>query len=173
MSSSTEDAGAVDRIAVGRIGKPHGLHGEITVLPDTDDLDRFAVGSSFVTDTGRTLVIASVKPYRDKGLLLHFEGVRSRIEAENLRGILLTVDADTRRDLEEDEFWPDDLTGLDAVAPDGSALGVVDRIEFGPGQDRLVVKTPLGVEVEVPFVSAIVGDPANGQIVIDAPEGLF
>ncbi|MCH7585391.1 MAG: 16S rRNA processing protein RimM [Acidobacteria bacterium] len=173
MSSSTEDAGAVDRIAVGRIGKPHGLHGEITVLPDTDDLDRFAVGSSFVTDTGRTLVIASVKPYRDKGLLLHFEGVRSRIEAENLRGILLTVDADTRRDLEEDEFWPDDLTGLDAVAPDGSVLGVVDRIEFGPGQDRLVVKTPLGVEVEVPFVSAIVGDPANGQIVIDAPEGLF
>lgn len=173
MSSSTEDAGAVDRIAVGRIGKPHGLHGEITVLPDTDDLDRFAVGSSFVTDTGRTLVIASVKPYRDKGLLLHFEGVRSRIEAENLRGILLTVDADTRRDLEEDEFWPDDLTGLDAVAPDGSVLGIVDRIEFGPGQDRLVVKTPLGVEVEVPFVSAIVGDPANGQIVIDAPEGLF
>lgn len=126
-----------------------------------------------MTDTGRTLVIASVKPYRDKGLLLHFEGVRSRIEAENLRGILLTVDADTRRDLEEDEFWPDDLTGLDAVAPDGSVLGVVDRIEFGPGQDRLVVKTPLGVEVEVPFVSAIVGDPANGQIVIDAPEGLF
>lgn len=173
MSSSTEDAGAVDRIAVGRIGKPHGLHGEITVLPDTDDLDRFAVGSSFVTDTGRTLVIASVKPYRDKGLLLHFEGVRSRIEAENLRGILLTVDADTRRDLEEDEFWPDDLTGLDAVAPDGSVLGVVDRIEFGPGQDRLVVKTPLGVEVEVPFVSAIVGDPANGRIVIDAPDGLF
>lgn len=173
MSSSTEDAGAVERIAVGRIGKPHGLHGEITFLPDTDDLARFAVGSSFVTDTGRTLVIRSVKPYRDRGLLLHFEGVRSRIEAENLRGLLLTVDSATRRDLEDDEFWPDDLAGLEAVAPDGSVLGVVDRVEFGPGQDRLVVKTPLGVDVEVPFVSAIVGDPVDGRIVIDPPEGLF
>jgi 16S rRNA processing protein RimM len=173
MSSSTEDAGAVERIAVGRIGKPHGLHGEITLLPDTDDLVRFAVGSSFVTDTGRTLVVGSVKPYRDKGLLLHFEGVRSRVEAENLRGLSLTVDPATRRDLDDDEFWPDDLAGLEAVTPDGSVLGVVDRIEFGPGQDRLVVKTMLGVEVEVPFVSAIVGDPIGGQIIIDAPDGLF
>lgn len=126
-----------------------------------------------MTDTGRDLIVASVKPYRDRGLLLHFEGIRSRIEAENLRGLLLTVDAGTRRDLEDDEFWPDDLAGLEAVAPDDSVLGVVDRIEFGPGQDRLVVKTPAGVEVEVPFVSAIVGDPENGQIVIDAPPGLF
>ena len=173
MSSSTEDAGAVERIAVGRIGKPHGLHGEITLLPDTDDLARFAVGSSFVTDTGRTLVIGSVKPYRERGLLLHFEGVRSRIEAENLRGLLLMVDAATRRDLEDDEFWPEDLVGLEAVGPDGSVLGVVDRIEFGSGQDRLVVKTPLGVDVEVPFVSAIVGDPVDGRIAIDPPEGLF
>ncbi len=173
MSSSTEDAGAVERIPVGRIGKPHGLHGEITLLPDTDDLVRFGVGSSFVTDTGRTLVVVSVKPYRDKGLLLRFEGVRSRIEAENLRGLLLTVDSATRRDLDDDEFWPDDLTGLEAVAPDGSVLGVVDRIEFGPGQDRLVVATPEGTEVLVPFVSAIVGDPTGGRIIIDAPDGLF
>jgi len=172
LSSST-DGGTGGPIAVGRIGKPHGLGGEITFVPDTDDLNRFAVGSVFVTDTGRALAIAAVKPHRDKGLLVRFEGVRSRAEAERLRGLLLTVDPTSRRDLDDHEFWPDELVGLQAVAPDGAVLGTVGGIEFGAGQDRLVVVTPEATEVLVPFVSAIVGDPVDGRIVVDAPDGLF
>jgi 16S rRNA processing protein RimM len=167
LSSST------DRIVVGRIGKPHGLNGEVTVLPDTDDPERFVAGSSFVTDTGRALSVVSAKQFRDKGLIVLFEGFSRRDAAETLRGQMLTVDPEARRRLDDDEFWPADLVGLVAVTPQGEALGVVDRLEFGPGQDRLVVVTPDEREVLVPFVSDIVADPADGEIVIDAPEGLF
>ena len=126
-----------------------------------------------MTDTGVDLVINAAKPYRDKGLVIGFDGIRTRSDAERLRGLVLTVDATDRRDLSVDEFWPDELVGLSAVSPDGSTLGVVDRVEQGPGQARLVITTPASLEVLVPFVAAIVGDPVDGQIVIDAPEGLF
>ncbi len=143
------------------------------MLPDSDDPARFAVGSNFLTETGADLVIAAVRPYRDKGLIVRFEGVRRRWQAETLRGRLLTVGFVDRRDLDVGEFWPDELAGLEAVTPEGTVLGTVDRLEFGPAQNRLVVVTAAGAEVQVPFVSALVGDPVDGRIVIDAPEGLF
>lgn len=145
----------------------------MTVLPDSDDPERFVAGRRFVTHLGLELIIRSVKPYRDKGLLIRFEAVSSRKAAESLRGHLLTVDREEQRDLGTGEFWPEQLEGLAAVTPAGELLGTVERVEFGPGQDRLVVATPDGEEVLVPFVSEVVGDPEDGKIVIDAPEGLF
>ncbi len=143
------------------------------MLPDSDDPDRFVLGATFVTDRGRELVVRSVRAYRDRGLIIGFIGVETRPDAEALRGSVLTIDAEARRSLTAGEFWPEELEGLDAVALGGERLGRVERVEFGPGQDRLVIATPEGAEVLVPFVSAIVGDPRDGRIVIDAPEGLF
>lgn len=144
------------------------------MLPLTDDPGRFSVGASFWIDDDRELVVATVSPFRDRGLLIRFEGIETRVEAEGLRGTILTVDSSERRDLDEGEFWEHDLVGLDAVTPGGTSLGTVTRLEYGPGQDRLVVTTAEGTEVLVPFVAAFVGDPSgDGTIVIDAPEGLF
>lgn len=159
---------------MGRIGKPHGLRGESTVLPSTDAPERFAVGATFVGDDGRALVIASSAPYRDRGLLVRFDGVTTREQAERLRGVLLTIDPAERRALDDGEFWDEDLVGLIAVTPDGDRLGTVSALDHGPGQDRLVITTGDGVEVLVPFVAALVGEPQDdGTIVIDPPEGLF
>ena len=159
---------------VGRIGKPHGLHGESTVLPSIDDADVFAPGSTLTSDDGRELVVASSKPYRDRGLLIRFDGVTDRIGAEGLRGLRLTIDRADRSELGSDEFWDEDLVGRRALAPDGTELGRVIEVVHGPGQDRLAVDTGGDDPVLVPFVAAIVGEPADdGTIVIDAPEGLF
>jgi 16S rRNA processing protein RimM len=169
LSSSTDD-----RVVVGRIGKPHGLHGESTVLPSTGDAGVFAPGSILFSDDERELVVAASKPYRDRGLLLRFEGVTDRSGAEALRGLLLTIDRSERSDLDDGEFWDEDLVGCCTVDPDGAALGTVIEVVHGPGQDRLVVETGAGEQVLVPFVAAIVGEPTDdGTIVIDAPEGLF
>lgn len=168
MSSSTDRT-----VPVGRIGRPHGVKGEVTVLPDTDDPQRFAVGASFTIGDDRSLTIRSVSTYRDRGLIVGFEGVTDRNAAERLRGSILSVPIAERRTLEDDEFWPEDLVGLPAVDPAGNALGTVSGIEFGSAHDWVVVTTPAGVDVLVPFVSAIVGEVAGGQIVIDAPEDLF
>ena len=161
------------RIRLGRIGRPHGVRGEVTVVLETDDRSRFAPGSRLVSTEGTEFVVAGAHPYRDRGLVVAFEGVSDRTTAETLRGTVLWGDAADRRSLEPGEFWPDDLTGLVAVAPDGGVLGTVSGIDFGVGQDRLVVITPTGSTVLVPFVSALVGDPQDGKIEIRDPGGLF
>jgi 16S rRNA processing protein RimM len=118
----------------------------------------------------RELVVAAARPFRDRGLVVAFEGITGREAAEALRGTVLRLDEVP--ELGEGEYWPEDLIGLHARLPDGSPLGEVAAVVRGP-QDRLVIETASGSRVEVPFVSDLVSDPEDGGIVIDPPAGLF
>ncbi len=160
-------------MTVGRIGRPHGVRGAVTVLVTADDRSPFVPGTTMTADDGRRLVVASASPYRDRGMLVVFEGVTDRAGAEALRGLVVAIPASARRDLDDGEFWPDDLVGLTAVSPAGDELGVVTGVDLGPGQDRIVVTTPGGIEVLVPFVADLVGDPDDGRIEVRDPGGLF
>lgn len=142
------------------------------MLPESGDGGDF--GRSTLLSAGeRDLEVRSARPYRDRGLIVAFAGITDRNAAESLRGLLLTRNSGERRALEEGEFWSSSLVGLEAVSPAGILLGRVAEVVSGGLQDRLVVVTPSGEEVQVPFVEEIVGDPHDGRLVIDAPEGLF
>jgi 16S rRNA processing protein RimM len=148
------------------------VRGEVTVLLEADDAGDFRRGA--VLRAGeRELEVRSARPYRNRGLIVGFAGFADRNTAEALRSLVLTRDAADRRSLDEGEFWSSSLVGLEAVTPAGAMLGRVAEVITGGFQDRLVVATPSGEEVQVPFVEEIVGDPEGGRIVIDAPEGLF
>jgi len=144
------------------------LYGDITIVPV--DPRWFQPGCTLWSEDA-TFVVASSRANRDRGMIVRFEGVADRPGAEALRGIELTADA-SELALDDGEFWPDDLIGLSAVDPAGSPLGSVVGIVYGP-QDRLVVETPDGIRVEVPFMGDLVSDPRDGTIVIDAPGGMF
>jgi len=105
-------------------------------------------------------------------MVVAFEGITDRTGAETLRGVVLTGEMANRPDLDDGEYWPEDLIGLDVVDVSGAALGSVAAIAYGP-QDRLVVETPSGRRVEVPFVEGLVGDPEHGRITVDPPGGMF
>jgi 16S rRNA processing protein RimM len=148
------------------------VRGEVTVLPAADDRGDFRRGA--VLRAGeRDLEVRSARPHRDRGLIVGFAGIDDRNTAEGLRGALLTGETTGRRHLEHGEFWSAALVGLPAVNPAGAVLGQVSRVVVGAFQDRLVITTPSGAEVEVPFVEEIVADPGEGRIVIDPPAGLF
>ncbi len=148
------------------------MRGEVTVLPESGDAGDF--GRGVLLRAGeRDLEVRSARPYRDRGLIVAFAGIADRNAAEALRGLELTRDGAERRSLDEGEYWSAALVGLEAVSPAGEVLGRVAEVVSGGFQDRLVVVTPSGEEVQVPFVEEIVGDPEGGRIVIDAPEGLF
>jgi 16S rRNA processing protein RimM len=86
----------------------------------------------------------------------------------------LFIDPAERRDLDPDEFWPDELVGLSARSENGDLLGeVVDVIE-GPAQFRLVIQSPSGT-FEVPFVAALVPqvDLEAGSLVLADIPGLI
>lgn len=171
-------------VVIARIGKPHGLRGEVTVQLHTDQPERrFVDGAVLATqaDAGtgvpRTLTVRSTRVHQGVWLLA-FEEIPDRTGAEGLRGTRLVIDADdatVAADDDEDTFAEDDLVGLAAVDPAGALLGEVVGLQLGAAQDRLVVRLTDGREGLVPFVAALVPevDVAGGRVVLDAPPGLF
>jgi 16S rRNA processing protein RimM len=174
---TAEPAPAVpdELIVVGRIGRPQGIKGEVTVEVRTDDPDdRFAAGRVLLTDTG-TLTVEGSR-MQGKYLVVAFAGVHDRNGAEALRDTLLSLRvADLPPLAEEDEYYDTQLIGLTAVLADGAALGEVTDVLHLPGGDVLVVRRPHGAEALVPFVRAIVPtvDLAGRSLVVDPPEGLL
>ncbi|MGH3864627.1 MAG: ribosome maturation factor RimM [Pseudonocardiaceae bacterium] len=160
---------------IGRIGRPHGLRGEVTVQVRTDFPEqRFTADAQLHGDTGRVLTVETVRPHGE-ALLVRFAGVADRDSAAELCGLLLTVDATTLPDLDDpDEFYDHQLEGLAVVRSDGAALGTVREVVHAPASDLLVLETERG-EALVPFVRAIVleVDLAGGRVVLDPPDGLL
>jgi 16S rRNA processing protein RimM len=166
------------QLVVGRIGRAHGVRGEVAVEVRTDDPDRrFAEGSRLETDPAERGPLTVERARWHSGrMLVAFAGVSDRGAAEALRGTLLVVDSATCEDVADpDEFWDHDLVDLLVTDPDGTDLGRVSEVVHLPAQDVLVVERSGGGEVLVPFVAAIVPvvDVAGGRVVVDAPEGLF
>jgi 16S rRNA processing protein RimM len=174
------------RLVVARIGRAHGLRGEVTVELHTDAPgERFYAGAQlFVTDGARhrELVAAgrpttlTVRTARDHNsvLLLGFDEVPDRTAAEALRDAMLECDVPDDSD-EPDAWYDHQLVGLAVHDPDGAVLGEIVAVEHRAAQDLLVVRRPTGQERMVPFVAAIVPevDVAGGRVVVAAPRGLL
>jgi 16S rRNA processing protein RimM len=163
-------------VVVGRIGRPHGVRGEVTVEVRTDDPDlRFTAGAVLRTDPADRGPVTIARVHWHSGtLLLRLEGVDSREDAEALRNTELLVDVAALPPLEDpDVYYDHQLVGLTARLPDGSSLGEVTEVRH-EAQDLLVVRSE-AAEHLVPFVAAIVPavDVAAGFLVVDPPEGLL
>jgi 16S rRNA processing protein RimM len=168
---------STDTVVVGRIGRPHGVRGEVTVEVRTDDPDlRFVPGAVLRTDPPERgpITIAGVH-WHSGTLLLRLEGVDSREAAEAVRNTELVVPVAELPEIEDpDSYYDHQLVGLTARLPDDAVLGEVTAI-LHEAQDLLVVRRVEGGEVLIPFVSAIVPtvDLAGGFVVVDPPEGLL
>jgi 16S rRNA processing protein RimM len=162
-------------VTVGRVGRPHGLRGDVTVAVTTDDPDaRFAPGAVLQSDRG-PLTIAT---RRRSGslLLLRFDGDDDRDAAEALRGTELRVSAETLPEVDvPDEFYDHPLVGLAVRHADGRSLGEVVNVWHPPASPVLLVRRPDGSEEAVPFVRALVPtvDLAGGFLVVEPPDGMF
>lgn len=175
LNSSTDPGKETpDRVTVGYVKRPHGVKGAVLVALRTDDPDRFVPGAMLGTDRAPSTVRVRAVQAHKEGVILSLVGIEDRTSAEGLRGMALLITRDERRPLGRDEFWPEDLVGLEARDPAGMRLGrVVDVVVTGV-QDRLVVDGP-DRPVEVPFVAQLVPivDLEAGYIIVNPPEGLF
>ncbi len=174
---SAEPHDPTDTVVVGRIGRPHGVRGEVTVEVRTDDPDlRFAPGAVLRTEPAdRGPITIAGRRWHREVLLLSIDGVESREAAEELRDTELHVPVAELPALEDPEdYYDHQLVGLAARLPDGTDLGTVSAVRH-EGADLLVVRRVEGGELLVPFVTAIVPtvDVAGGFLVVDPPEGLL
>jgi 16S rRNA processing protein RimM len=165
------------QVTVGRIGRPHGIRGDVVVGVRTDEPElRFAKGSRLDTDPADLgpLTVAGTK-WHSGELLVRFEGIGDRDAAGELRGTWLLVDSATIAPPQDpDEFRDADLVGLSVRTVDGTQVGTVDDV-LHSGQDVLVIKSPGGREFMVPFVKPLVPevDVPGGVLTIDPPAGLL
>lgn len=169
-------------VVVGRIGRPHGVRGEVTVDVRTDEPERrFADGSTLLAQPprGSASKLASLTVERTRwhqGILLaRFAELPDRNAAEAARGIVLRVVVPADESPEDpDEFYDHQLVGLAAYDVDGAHLGEVTRLVHGGAQDLLTIRTPDGRDALVPFVAALVPevDLAGGRVVVADRPGL-
>ena len=169
-------------VVVGRIGKPHGIRGEVTLDVRTDEPDRrFAPGTTLRAEAPAgadrrpaSLTVARAR-WHQSTLLVTFEELADRNAAEAVRGTVLhaTIGPDDMPE-DPDEYYDHQLVGLDVVDLDGTHLGQVKALVHGSAQDLLTVRTPDGRDTLVPFVSALVPevDLDAGRIVVADRPGL-
>jgi len=174
-------------VVVGRIGRPHGVHGELTVELRTDEPERrFEDGVVLGTrlpngdepagpDRPATLSVRSTRWHQSR-LLVRFGEVADRTAAEHLRGLLLVTDVDPAEVPDDpEEFYDHQLVGLQVSTTDGRPVGQVAEVVHGTGQDLLAVRTGEGREVLVPFVSQLVPvvDVVAGRLEVADRPGLL
>jgi 16S rRNA processing protein RimM len=164
-------------VVVGRIGRAHGIRGELTVEVRTDDPDeRFAAGSALRNEPEqRGPLTVSSAHWHSGRLLVSFAGVRSRDAAQALRGTVLLVEVPAQQQPDgPDEYYDHQLVGSTVVDIDGTVLGEVGEVVHLPGQDLLAVRPAEGAQFLVPFVTALVPevDVAARRVIVDLPAGL-
>jgi 16S rRNA processing protein RimM len=177
-----EDSEADIEVVVGRIGKPHGIRGEVTLDVRTDEPERrFARGTVLRAQAPAgadrrpsTLTVARAR-WHQSTLLVTFEEVPDRNAAEAIRGTVLhaTIAPDEVPE-DPEEYYDHQLVGLAVVDLDGTALGEVKSVVHGAAQDLLSVRTADDRDALVPFVSALVPevDLAAGRVVVADRPGL-
>lgn len=154
-------AGPDDLLEVGRIGRPHGVRGEVYVTLFTDLTDRLTPGSQlFCRD--RWLTVARSKAQGDRWLVM-FDEIPDRTTAERFTSA--PVSAPPIDD--PDALWVHELIGAMVVEPDGTQRGRCVAVVHNPADDLLELES--GALVPVTFVQS----NTDGVITVDVPDGLF
>lgn len=162
------------QLTVAVVAGAHGLKGHVRLAVRTDNPERrFQPGVVLDTDDPDRPELTIAEVLASSGSWrVRFEEVAGRDAAEALRGTELSIETD-EWESESDAWYDHELAGLPAVTPSGEVLGTVTAVEHGAAQDLLLVRTPDGHDVRVPFVAALVPDVTPERVTIDAPRGLF
>jgi 16S rRNA processing protein RimM len=167
MASKSTSTLSTDALReVGRVGRAHGVLGELYVSLITDRVERLAPGARLLAGSHWLTVVESRR--QQQRWLVRFDGVDDRTAAEKLTNSTLlaeplTVDAD----VDEDALWVHELIGSRVVDQLGVERGTCIAVIDNPAHDILELDT--GALIPVTFVVTCGG----GVTTIDPPEGLF
>lgn len=165
-----------DRLQVGVITSPHGVRGEAKVYPTTDDPARFKKLKRVLLDDGkreREVTVTSVKFFKNL-VILKFEGIDDRDEAEKLRQAKLFVNRDQAVKLKKDEYFIADLIGLSVSSDEGEALGTLGDVLKTGANDVYVIKKEGAPDLLVPAIRDCIRsvDIAQGRMTVHLLPGL-
>lgn len=170
-----------DLVIVGRVRRPHGVHGELLIEVITHEPDAvyasgrrvFAGSDGNTTADAKVLTVVETRPFKD-GLLVHFEEIADRTAAELWNGRLLFVPEHELTPPGEGEVYVHELQGMRVELSSGELVGTVADVFEVPQGLLLDVARDRGT-VLVPFTDEVIVDVDRARRVvrIDPPEGLL
>jgi len=171
LNGAADRSGAPIVVVVGRIGRAHGIRGDVAVDVRTDEPERRFSPGAVLTAGARTLTVAASRWHSGR-LVVSFAEVQDRTAAEQLRGNMLETEVDPAELPDDDDAYYDrQLIGLEARTDSGVVIGRVTSVVHHDEQDTLIIADE-GRELMIPFVSAIVPTVDLGAghlVVVDLP----
>ena len=131
------------------------MHGELTVLVLSDVADRFAEGAELRLEDGRVLKVVEARPHKDR-LLVRFEGIADRTQAEALQTSLLVVPVSASPELPEGSWWDHQIEGCALRTDTGRSLGTVREVIHTSANDVWAAADDAGVETLIPVLKDVV-----------------
>ena len=165
-----------DRVCVGAIAGAFGVNGEVRLKSFC--ADPFALGDygALSDEAGERSFTVQIDRAGKAELIGRLSGVRSKEDADALKGTRLYANRDQLPSLPDDEYYYSDLVGLSVVDTGGGVLGTVKAVVNHGATDILEVQVPGSSDTALlPFTLQAVPtvDIAAGRIVADPPEGIF
>ena len=167
-------------IVVGRLRKPHGLKGDVTLFPLTDQPERLLAPGAEIWLVGLDgevvagpLTVERSRAYH-RQWLIKFAGADGRDALEPWRGLFLAVPPERLTPPVDDEVWLHELAGFSVRLADGTPLGLVSAVYEMPGGLMIEVQGPRR-EFLLPYRREFVRevDRAERRLVVEPPEGLI
>ena len=146
-----------ERVAIGRVGKPHGLDGSFVVEDASEDERWFVPGARLLAGSDEVEVLDA-----------KWAGGRPvvRVDRPVRRGTQLEVPREQLPEPEDDEYYVFQLVGLEVVEEGGRVLGTVAGVEPGVANDVLVVDGGPSLPMVEDCVRDV--DLATGRILVAA-----
>lgn len=159
------------QVCIGTIVAPHGVRGDIRILPQTEHPEQFLDLDYLLLENGRTLHLTNAR-FHKRMVLIKCREVNNMNEAEVLRGQKVFIYTEDLPELEEGEFYVADLVGCDVMDEAGSAVGVLKDVISTGSNDVYVVTGTDGKEILVPALKKHVKeiDLDARRIVVELPE---
>ena len=155
-AAGSPSAGEPAFIAVGKLRRAHGVHGEILMQIYTDFPDRLQPGIILYLGEGASQLRLVKCRQHGEGLLMTFEGFSTPEEIGQFRNQIVYVKSTDRPPLADGEYYHHQLIGLRVITRDGKALGNVTEILETGASDVLVVRPESGSEILIPFVDSFI-----------------
>ncbi|PEN15264.1 16S rRNA processing protein RimM [Longibacter salinarum] len=177
-SGPTDEADA--RVRIGFVFRPHGVHGELKVNPETSDPEQFESFERVLVGpdpySAEPYTVASVRYQQTKRgttVILRLDEVESRTAAEQITKQSIFVDEEDLV-IDDDELLINDLIGLEVRTDDGATLGSVGNVLEHPAHLTLIVNRGDGRELMIPFVADFVHDVdvEGGVMIVELIEGM-
>lgn len=158
-------------VTIGKIVAPHGVRGDVRVVPLTDFPERFQATKQVRLEDGAVLTISSVKKHK-QFILVKFKDLDSIEAVEHLRGKLLQVARKDAVKLPAGHFYIFDLIGLDVYTIDDEPLGKVTDVLRTGSNDVYVVENAEKVQVLIPALKEVVRqiDIENKRMIVKLQE---